>query len=59
MTWRFGSLAVTGRNVPGPTWRSTFTRSTPAASSWASIDSEKWSPAVGDATAPSVREYTV
>jgi hypothetical protein len=54
-----GSSTVIGRNVPGPTCSVTEARFTPAAASESSSGSEKWSPAVGAATAPSTRAYTV
>ena len=50
--WSSMFSALTGRNVPGPTWSVTATRRTPFASSAAKISGVKWSPAVGAATEP-------
>ena len=53
------SSTLTGWNVPAPTCSVTNARATPRASSASSIASSKCSPAVGAATAPGSRAYTV
>ena len=57
--WSSRSSAVTGWNVPRPTCSVIGATVTPRASSRASSASERWSPAVGAATAPGVRANTV
>ena len=57
--WLSIAGAVMGRNVAGPTWSVSAWISTPAARSRSSSASEKCRPAVGAATDPGVRAYTV
>ncbi len=54
-----GSSASTGRNVPTPTSRVSATRVTPFASISCNNSGVKCSPAVGAATEPGTRAYTV
>ena len=49
----------TGWKVPGPTCRVTQHNVTPSRSNAVSNSGVKWSPAVGAATAPGSRAYTV
>ena len=59
MSWSVRLSAVTGLNVPAPTWRVTYARRTPFCFIFSRSWSVKWRPAVGAAIAPVWRAYTV
>lgn len=59
MSWSARLSAVTGLNVPAPTWRVTYASWAPFCFIFSRSWSVKWRPAVGAAMAPVWRAYTV